>query len=473
MRAGIGIIKARQKGARGELVRLIATGPDGVAFAPLPGSSRLDYRKQSNLFLRDPADPYLGQEAVAELPPGLVVRRLVALALPNVRVDVGAHLVDGFLRQGIEAAPFRQAVPHQLVEPLAFRLVGGLVGAREVGRAQPVAGPGRLYPREIGELGPVVGQVDGEYPPHRLVAYRAERGPDPRHGARRVALLDDEPELEAVFRERDGEQGLPVGGLADDGVVLGDVLPRAGPHPGEVVAVGPAHEGPDVLRPDAPRLALQRVAEPDVPPQLAGLDGEAAPVAEPPHRPLGRELPDPRIRHVDVVERLPLRDPVGHDGVDVGDGLFRELRPAPRDRPVGPAPPLGLGEVVEGLGPVAERPRRAAVAHPGDPFAARGVHARLADGVVLDLPRDRGLAEPGPRGNLGYPHLAVDADLDAHPVLGVEPPPLLILHMGTFPPGEGGMDIIWDWSALIHGMRVAMALSPNVLFYFLQGLNFF
>ena len=282
MRAGIGIIKARQKGARGELVRFIATGPDGVAFAPLPGSSRLDYRKQSNLFLRDPADPYLGQEAVAELPPDLVVRRLVALALPHVGVDVGVHLVDGFLRQGIEAAPFRQAVPHQLVEPLAFRLVGG---------------------------------------------------------------------------------------LADDGVVLGDVLPRAGLHPGEVVAVGPAHEGP--------------------------------------------------------------------------------------------APPLSLGEVVEGLGPVAERPRRAAVAHPGDPFAARGVHARLADGVVLDLPRDRGLAEPGPRGNLGYPHLAVDAGLDAHPVLGVEPPPLLILHMGTFPPGEGGMDIIWDWSALIHGMRVAMALSPN------------
>ena len=64
------------------------------------------------------------------------------------------------------------------MQPLALGLVRGPVGVGEVGGAQPLAGAGELYLVEVGELHPVVGEVDGEYLPDGLVPYPPEQGPD-------------------------------------------------------------------------------------------------------------------------------------------------------------------------------------------------------------------------------------------------------------------------------------------------------
>ena len=239
----------------------------------------------------------------------------------------------------------RQAVPDELVEPLALGLVRGLVWAGEVGGADLLPAVGELDPREVRELGPVVGQVDGEYPPDLLLADPREHAGYGPEGAGWAALVYEDPELEPVFGEGDGEQGLPVGRLPDDRVVLGDVGPRIGlPRP-EVVLVGPAHDRPYVPEGDLPRPPRLLPGEPDVPPQLMRLGREEPPVAKPPDGRLGREPAQGRAGRVYVVDRLAEGHPGGDGLVDRPDDALRRLRAAPRGRSVGHAPRIRLGEV--------------------------------------------------------------------------------------------------------------------------------
>ena len=83
-------------------------------------------------------------------------------------------------------------------------------------------------------------------PSRRAQGQLPEDAPQCGHDVSGLPLPDDPPELEAVLREGNREDGPPVGGLPDHGVQLDRALARPRLPPLEEVAVGPADQDPDV-----------------------------------------------------------------------------------------------------------------------------------------------------------------------------------------------------------------------------------
>ena len=390
-----------------------------------------------------PLDPDDLHELGAEPPYHQVVGSFVLVGLPHVGVDVREEEIDLLLRQEVQADALGDDVSDELVVPLAARLVGGLVGVREERLAAALTAAIVLDLVEPPELDAVVAEVHLEDLPEALAEKLLEASDllQDRGGA---LLRYEEAELEAELRVGDGQDGLLVGHLALDGVVLPDVGAGVGGDVLQVVAEGAAEHPLDVD--DLPLLGVfVLVLIAHVARQLVRLDAQVAAVEVPSDRPLAAYRLEGFAARVDVMEGLPVLDPGGDDGVDP----FQILAAYPLEGPRLPSAPLrrlvGVDAVVVSLEPAAELRLRAPVAGVGEfppPRAFAGgelrapaavefrgplglvaalpaVRARVAAvpvcAVADDLAVDRGsrfaqvLRDPGERVAFGHARLEVDA----------------------------------------------------------------
>ncbi len=299
---------------------------------------------EANVSRPRPLDPDDLHELGAEPPCHQVVGSFVLVGLPGVGVDVREEEADLLLGEEVHAGALRDDVPHELVVPLAARLVRGFVGVREEDPAAggPVAGV--LDFVEFAELHAVVAEVHLEDPPVAVAEQPLELSDLPQDGG--GALLGDrEAELEAELGVGDGEDRLLVARLALDGVVLPDVLAGVGLDVLLVVAERAAEHPPDVDYPPPPGVVVFALV-PHVARQFVRLCAEVAAVEVPPDGPLAAHPLEGRAADVDVVDGLAVPDPGGDDGVhllEVAVAYSAEGARLP-SAPLGGV--LGLGAVV-------------------------------------------------------------------------------------------------------------------------------